>query len=414
MRGFFAMVLLLVLTSAQAWAGGAVSSGGGSFGDDHNPWFLRNVASATYCLNVDSATFSAGIDDIRADVQQAIAYWQQQFTAVQTFDSVGVVKIATQSFSEVDCTDNPDVEIVLGYGGLTPDQLTDFTDPGDPTVGPTSYIGCTMRTSYDAVNMRGKGYIYISSDMGAHIYYNDGNLIAPAWTKPNLLLYALIHEWGHVFGFPHTGSSIMSEVFLEQILDQNLTYIFQQADIMSFLLPGPTVDDKNIVLSAGAAQWFAAPAGTTAIRVQLQSGTTMPVYAYTQAPGTTTPPTPTQIGSFMGIDVSTLTDMRSSPGIFVHLEPGQTLFTQQEAGFRGFMLGPSFLDFGAQANYVPSDGSGLKPAYLRVTSDSVTVLGMVPSANKMGVMFSYESPVDIMVTQPPNPPTQTQDAINKN
>lgn len=393
----FTLAILAISSSAFA-GGGWIGSGGGTFKDEHNPWFLRNVSTVNYCIDLDTATFSASLDQSRAAIQDAIQYWQKQFSIIQKLSPSGQVdttgaQVGTQTFNEVDClTGNPDVRFVLGYGKLQQPELDFFKDPTEPSKTVTDYIGVTVRTSYDPVQLRGRGFVYISSDLGTHVYQNDGNLIAPAWSKPNLLRYALIHETGHVFGFPHTGTSIMSEVFLEQILEQHLTYLFQSNPIDAFLFPGPMVE--SCFLLPNQATWFNLPAGSDCVDMDLSDLRNIVVTTHPR----NSKAAPAQLGMIKGLNISTLQDYRSRPGIFVHLTPAQTVFTNQETGFRAFMVGPSFVDFGAEANFVPTGGTA-RPVYLRFTSNSFTITGAALGSPKVGILFSYESPIDLLVTQ---------------
>lgn len=395
-------VLATVLLESSAYAGIWVSSGGGSFKDEHNPWFVRSTANVNYCIDLDAQTISASADQVRQAVEGAITYWKEEFGSTQNLNQAGSLVIANQTFTEVDCATQPELRFVIGYGKLAQNEVDYFKDPNcltqtstpcDPTRNVMNYIGVTTRTDYDSVQLKGRGFVYISSDMGANVYQNDGNLIAPAWTQPNLLQYALIHEMGHVFGYPHLGNSIMSEVFLEQMLDQNLTYIFQKFPIEHFLFPGPVVENCNLL--PNMTMWFQAPAGTQCIQFQLSNNPTANIEVLAR-PNVNTQPT--LIGTLMGVNLSTFTDSRSQPGIFLHLTNQQAIFTQQETGFRAFMVGPSFLDFGAQANYVPANGGALSPVYFRLTSTSFTL--SANQSGKIGVVFSYDSPIDLLLTQP--------------
>jgi hypothetical protein len=382
-------IAIFALASASAWAGGWASSGGGSFKDQHNPWFVRNTAAVSYCVSIDSDTFSASADRVHSAVRTAIAYWKSEFGKLQSMGSAGDFEVGTQTFTEAaDCA-SADVRVLAGYGKLADNEVAFFRDANDATKDVTQYIGVSVRTDYDEVDLRAKGFVYISSDRGAHVYQNDGNLITEAWSKPNLLEYALIHEFGHVFGFPHTGASIMSEVFLERILDQHLTVGFQQAAIVPFLFPGGELDCGPF----NDGGFFGAQLGTCVgltLGGASSSPMEIPVYAHTQASGAAH----VSLGTIRGV-APVMADLRSQPGIFLHLNPRQKVFTDEEAGFRPFMTGPRFVDFGATGNFVPASGGASKPVFLRFTSSSLTITAL--KLNKLGVVFSYESPVEIPI-----------------
>lgn len=393
-RGLTMVLAGLALASATAWAGGWASSGGGTFQDFHNPWLLvKNVGEVKYCILHDAESFTASVDQSRAAIVTAFDYWKEQFAKVPTMGT-GSFAVGLHTFREVDCAAGaPDIRFVLGYGKLTNEEVDFFKDEKDPDKSASNYIGVAVRTEYDTAQMRGKGFVYISSDKGPHAYKNGGNLITEAWSKPNLLQYALIHETGHVFGFPHTGSGIMSEVFLEQMLDEHLTTVFQKNPLQPFLYP----KGDSCGLSAQDRAWWGVPPGMNCIRMDFSPfASEVPIEAYAQG----SPSAGKIIGRLRAIALE-LADSRARPGVFLHLTPNQTVFSGEDAGFRSFMVGPGFLDLGGQANYLVDGVTGFKSVYFRVTSSSLTMIG--EKNGKLGLVFSFTSPIDTLLFVPPVP-----------
>ena len=188
------------------------SSGGGELlRDTRNPWFLSNTDTVKYCVKVDQPNFSLSEQQILNKVARAFEYWKREFTFANRIDYTGFdSRLATQDFVLSDC-DSADIKFQFGY--LEEEQFEYLKNP-------KKFVGVAVRTSYDRVHLRGKGFIYVSPDRGPlkpdFQYMNEG-----IWSTfdGNLLKLAVIHELGHVFGISHdTSSLVMAEDFLQSVL----------------------------------------------------------------------------------------------------------------------------------------------------------------------------------------------------
>ena len=190
--------------AASASAGNSTSGGGFVYGDQLNPWFLENVATVTYCIDVDPDVFhvSAGIPS--KVIAMALGEWKRalQNAGNGWYDPgdllpYGQVRVGTQRFVEQDCSDETDLRFQLG-------RLTDKQRPY--VADPSAVIATTVRTHYDEKALRGKGFIYVAADTGSWRPVSAGMVERP-WEVGDgtLLLRVLLHELGHVFGLQHFG-----------------------------------------------------------------------------------------------------------------------------------------------------------------------------------------------------------------
>ncbi len=201
--------LIFLFISSLASADGTFSSGGGFLlKDSHNPWFLRNVTEVKYCVQIDRVNFGLDENSARIQIRKALDFWATDF---QYALSNNKLKIASQHFTEVPCS--PEVDLTFQFGVLSDAQKRQVESPKD-------IAAITIRDSYSAINLTGKGYIYVAPSNGPLAYDSEG-LEPNVWKKESglLLYFALIHELGHVFGLPHMGpfGSIMSEGFVESL-----------------------------------------------------------------------------------------------------------------------------------------------------------------------------------------------------
>lgn len=124
----------------------------------------------------------------------------------------GQLKIASQIFIETNCGKTTD--IIFQFGVLNSKQKKFLKDPSE-------YGAISVRTEYDGVSLRGRGFIYISPSHGP-LSYDTSAIAKDAWSVDGgrLLYLALLHELGHVFGLQHMGSygDLMSQGFVESIL----------------------------------------------------------------------------------------------------------------------------------------------------------------------------------------------------
>jgi hypothetical protein len=379
------ILLLLILVSASASAsqgGGWHSSGGELFGDEKNPWFVSNTTEVKYCVKVDTASVNASPDTVRRLIADAFQYWKGEFSRSIQLPK-GHVAIATQNFSEVDCALKiADIDFLIGYGTLDSDQVGHLVDP-------SKYVGVTVRTDYDTVNLRGKGFVYIASDFGPHSYMTADlrkyTLLPDAWKKEPLLFYAILHELGHVFGLPHTGSGLMSEVFLEQLLNLNIYEAFLKEPVESFFFPNRYLDSCAL-LTGEQKVWFGADLDTRCLRLEMANAYGGPITVY--AKGASPTAAWKRVGQFTKNEVN-LFDIRHHPAVLLALPDDQKVFTPQQADFRSFMVGGMFYEAGADASYL-ADGSPIPhTAYLSLTPMSLHATGVIKGQAK--TVFNYNS-----------------------
>lgn len=218
MQMFLFIFSLLFSPSAFSGIGEWGSTGGGEFlKDQHNPWFLKNTKEVRFCLSFDVAGFSATPEKAAQLTDRALEYWKKELS-----DRGELLGLGQQNFSRLPtCDGNEDLRLQFGYGTLSEKQLKLFKDHEED---PQDYVGIAIRTEYDRARMRGKGFIYISSDRGTHPYNRGHGLAKNLWSHDGLLFQILLHELGHVFGVPHTDDGFMAASFPESLVRKYREY----------------------------------------------------------------------------------------------------------------------------------------------------------------------------------------------
>ena len=218
------LALLLAPTTPTLadWASG----GGEVMTDTQNPWFLKNTATVDVCLIWDKRYFhpvDQSFDGLKARFDQSIAFWKGELANSKLVKST--LAVGTQDFHVVAMDvvgdglvpsprcEAADLKVQFGY--LTQEQIDFFnTRMG----GVQKYLASTVRTSYDTVNMKGRGFIYLKPDSGPLSATSPG-IVPNPWIlgQGNLVNYALLHELGHMFGVPHKSlESVMAVDYLER------------------------------------------------------------------------------------------------------------------------------------------------------------------------------------------------------
>lgn len=223
----FVLSFLSATPALASWS----TDGGFFIGNSANPWFLENVAEVKYCI-VRGNGFSLDEEKSDAIIQSAIQFWKNEFVEPNLYAShiQGVqdsppIRIATQNFIHTSCSDKTDIVFQLGII-LNSEQHRILENQ------PKKIIGLAVRTEYDEVRLRGKGFIYISPDV------NSVHLPPDNWSILNgsMFKWLIMHELGHVFGVPHLypygswGKNIMEEDFPETLVKEGSesvsTFIF--------------------------------------------------------------------------------------------------------------------------------------------------------------------------------------------
>ncbi len=218
---FFASIFSMV-------AFGGWSSGGGElFKDQNNPWFVKNTSAVNVCVEIDEANFGLSRAEAEYQLKQAMFFWKKNMEAVHIQNEVGIAK---QDFFFGECTNATDLRVQFGV--LTQQQQDYFRTP-------QKLVSSIVRTSYDTVNLKGKGFLYVSPQFGPLRMQAGRNSVEQPWSmnRGNLLGFVLAHELGHMFGYTHSLGSefaLMAEEFPEMTVGE-LASDFSKANIGNFI-----------------------------------------------------------------------------------------------------------------------------------------------------------------------------------
>jgi hypothetical protein len=374
------LLLPVFALSGEGWVG----SGGELFKDAHNPWFIKSTKEIRYCIVLDKVSISAELEIIEGEVLNAFNYWQNEFKKSGQTIMAGRFNLGGQNIIKENCNDKTDLVFKLGYGTLTKPEILHLESP-------EKYIGVTIRKKYSTEILRGSGIIYISSDLGKHQYENlDGNLISKAWSRPKLLRFALIHELGHVFGIPHSGNSIMSQIFLDQILNKYLVENFIQLPVESFLQPDKELESCTIERKIKTFVFRLKSTEDCVKIVKIDEGK-FKLFAVSNKKEVR------EIGKIDGV-YPELWDLNSKPGSILQITKDQKVFTPTETGFRNFMYGPVIEDQGYRGTLM-INGTLPKSIYLKIRSNSFAIYGEYKK--KIEPLMVKQSPLSLLLLKDP-------------
>lgn len=213
--------ILVSLLSSTTFAGsGWIASGGDLVKDAHNPWWINSQKLIHYCIRFDETSVSTTRAKAEIAVQKVfnnwLEEWRHHFTEKIILGdplSLGNQYLIYQSQCEEQTTD---LEFIFGWNQLT-DKQKQYLEKQDNYKG---RLGVAVRTHYDPVTLRGKGFIYIASDKGPHKFQATDELEVQPWRHNFYLSIILAHEIGHTFGVRHSDrfGGLMLENFAEHFL----------------------------------------------------------------------------------------------------------------------------------------------------------------------------------------------------
>jgi hypothetical protein len=375
------ILILLFSTLVFADRGGWVSSGGELFQLNKNPWFVRNTPVAKYCVVIDKASFSASEETIRNAVSFAFQYWKNELRQSGT-PRQGFADLAGQLFElEAACSPQTDIRFLFGYGTLTAEEIEYLKEP-------TKYVGVTVRTDYDYVNLKGKGFVYISGDLGDKSYQNPGHLIPKAWENEKFLQYALMHEIGHVMGLPHTGIGLMSEVFLDQLLNKRFSKFYLETPLQSYLNP-PMEFDVCTMNGSFNTEFFKVDPATTCLKlVGEKTNDGQLVWNVSSRLKVSSPAV--SVGQIKGrIILDNL--IGAKPSVVLQLPAEQKVFSFQDRLMNNFMLGPIFVEGAAKGVYLVNGSPRPYELHIDLRNDSLTMVGQVGGKQLPVLVYSPPS-----------------------
>lgn len=207
----------MILVTSSSFGGNGSSGGGNIFGNQLNPWFLGNTKTVSYCVEISPEFSDVSRTRILELVSGSFNYWKKSFasstgyTAEPTMGTNAL--LGTQEFVLQDkCDRDTDITFQLGF-------LNEMQKKAIPNY--KQLVGIAYRTSYDEVNLKGKGFIYIGAESGDFRPMANGMHPKPwSYGKNWTLSEVMKHELGHVFGlqddyYEGFGLNLMGATFAE-------------------------------------------------------------------------------------------------------------------------------------------------------------------------------------------------------
>ena len=82
-------------------------------------------------------------------------------------------------------------------------------------------IAAAIRTDYDPLTLRGRGFVYVSPEFG-ELKPDIEGLKGSRWTQDNgrLLEKVLVHELGHIYGVRHLAGTVMDHEYVTKVVTE--------------------------------------------------------------------------------------------------------------------------------------------------------------------------------------------------
>jgi hypothetical protein len=216
----FRVTTILLFISSCAYAGGWSSGGGGRTTDEGNPWFLGE-APIPYCVKV-APGFPVSKEKVTQEIREAFDQWNTVFKRYGLYHknlpgkfSDGKSRYITTEAIEIPICDDRTHQLEFKIGFVDQEVSQFFEENSKATVG------LAQHREYDHQTFRTGGYIWIAPD--DWIDGKELNMLPvkrfPVWEeKPTRFNSILIHEIGHVLGFPHLAGSVMDETIFSHLV----------------------------------------------------------------------------------------------------------------------------------------------------------------------------------------------------
>ena len=385
---FSFLCTLLSITSLASNGGGWISSGGESFYDAKNPWFLRGE-SISYCLEVDEKNITLSQTQIDSILERAISYWQSEFKGNQgpifghlrkSF-KLGENKLIKTS--ESTCKGDEDLRVLIGSDTLNEEEKNYLFSKDQ------NYVGVAVRTSYDPKSLRAKGFIYMASDKDINGQNLSTDNITSPWQHEKLLLLGLIHELGHVFGIPHMGSSLMSEVFIDLLISKYYYADFIKAKVESFI-GSPRKIQRCKYSTPDMVKFFDISSKVACLELEWKNEKTIDIRAIYPSGKTE------DIGKVVSLEVDPF-GIESRPIGFLRLTKAQQVFTPDQVNFRSLVPGPLLERYKMKGKVIVLKNFKSFPIYLSLSPEAMAI--NAAKDEKLITIFSYDSPYSSILGQ---------------
>lgn len=356
------------------------SSGNGElFRFARNPWFLRSTPEVHYCIDFDTEGMSLSKLKAQKLIEEAIQFWQNELQSDST-GSAAKWGLGTQRFVySPKCNPEEATDLTFKFGAnvLTEEEKEFIRTP-------QRFVGVAIQKAYDQKKMRGQGLIYISADRGPFAYQNSGQLIDQAWQHEGLLKQAIAHELGHIFGFTHQGSGLMSEVFMDQLLHQRFHRHYRDGQIGSILQPPQQIEMCSQFDGSIRTDFFGLEANQTCVRLTKTQGLDYRIEASTSP---TRPFEEVGLIRFLGQSDRTFSQ---TPSMLIYLPEEQEVFGLDERFLNTYLIGPLFPEFTGRGAFFKK--GSLRPHHLHIQmkADFIGLVGNLEG--QLQTVFSWSPP----------------------